>query len=865
MKRILLALILLSSTTVLFSQTATLTSNLNQELTKGNNSDIFKVNIILSSQVNYIVLNEDMKQNKTSVSDRAKRVMRESMNLATQSQSSIINLLNKNNTKVKSVKSYWIINMMTIEATKDIILQLANMPEVDYIEEFDHFTGKPIEVMKSTVTIQKSVGGIEPGLAAINAPALWAMGYTGKARKYYSVDTGVWKDHPAISGAWLGNYQPLTQAWHAVDSPVPVDKVNAHGTHTVGTVLGLEKATNDTIGVAFNAYFMASDPIVTNLALIKPLPQYIDVFEFALNPDGDTNTTDDIPDAINNSWGISGKSHDTSICASYVTQMFNAIEAAGIANVFSAGNNGPSDTTIGQPQYVSTGLVNTFTVGAVDGANPSFPITNFSSHGPTACPVTGPLQIKPEVVAPGLNVRSAIANNSYASYNGTSMAGPHATGAVLLLKEAFPNATGEEILMALYNSAIDLGVVGEDNTYGRGMIDVLAAFNLLSLTYTPTPPNQYKYDMAINKITNPSYEITCDQNISPTVIIENKGDSTISNATIIYQLNNEPSSNFNWIGTLLPGDTTSVYLPTITANGFGNYELKIKAIIDTLNIECDYINNQKVARFNIRNTFSVLPYSENFENTKLDSSEWYVKNPDGLATWDTAATAGLPYSNYSAKIQLSDYLGSGQLDDLISTRISLPLQDSIFLKFDLAYQYITSVIADTLSVLISTDCGNSFTSIYKKGGTALQTHDTIKPNFVPLYPHHWRREYIDITSYAGNDVIIDFQVYNKSGNNLYLDNIWVYEGAEPVSIKENKIISLSIYPNPTESNITINLGNNDIDNSSIELVDLLGKIISKTNVTQQLNKIDMSNLSNGIYFIKFSNKNGSITEKIIKR
>jgi len=261
----------------------------------------------------------------------------------------------------------------------------------------------------------------------------------------------------------LGNYQPINQAWYAVDAPTPVDKSSSHGTHTTGTVLGLEQATNDTIGVAFNAYFMAADPIVDNIALIKPLPDYIDVFEFAFNPDGDTSTTHDMPDAINNSWGID-TNDDTTICAGYVTKMFDAIEAAGIANVFSAGNEGPGATTIGQPQYVTTGLVNTFTVGAVNGANASFPIANFSSRGPSPCPnLSGSLLIKPEVVAPGMNVRSCIDQNNYANYNGTSMAGPHDTGDVLLLKEAFPNVSGKDILLALYYSAIVLGDIGEDN------------------------------------------------------------------------------------------------------------------------------------------------------------------------------------------------------------------------------------------------------------------------------------------------------------------------------------------------------------------------------------------------------------------
>jgi subtilisin family serine protease len=865
MKKIALSIALLSLNILLFSQTAILTSHLNQELNNGKNSDYFKVNIVFVDQVNHIVLNQNLKQTKVSAEERAKTVIRKSMDLANQTQANVVNLLNSNSNRVKSYKSYWIINMMVIEAKKDVIMQLAGLPEIDYMEEFDHFTGKPIEIMKGITAAEKSVGGIEPGLAAINAPALWSMGYTGKARKYFSIDTGVWKDHPAISDNWLGNYQPMNQALYGIDSPVPIDKSGSHGTHTVGTVLGLEQATNDTIGVAFNAYFMVSDPIVTNIADIKPLPDYIDVFEFALNPDGDTATTSDIPDAINNSWGID-EHHDTSICSGYVTQMFDAIETAGIANVFSAGNEGPSDTTIGKPQYVSTGLVNTFTVGAVNGASPSFPITNFSSHGPTACPTGGgSLEIKPEVVAPGLNVRSSIDQNNYASFNGTSMAGPHATGAVLILKEAFPNATGEEILLALYNSAIDLGVVGEDNTYGKGMIDVLAAFNLLALSYTPTPPNQYKYDIAVKSILNPSNDIICNQSISPKILIENKGDSAITNATITYQLNNELVNNYNWIGVLLPGDTVSINLPVVSALAIGNYELKIKAEIDSLNIECDYINNQRVSRFRILDYFSTLPYSEDFENMRIDSSEWFVRNPDGSTTWDTIPTAGLPSGNYSATMQLYNYPGSKQLDDLISTQISLPLQDSLFLRFDLAYQMIVTAIADTLTISISEDCGDSFTEIYKKGGEDLETNDTLTSNFVPKYSSHWRREYVDITAHAGNDVIIQFQSYNKSGNNLYLDNIWVYEGAEPVSTKEYNIEAFKIYPNPTSNIINIDLAENEFNKSTIEVIDLLGKTIKSFNVHNKLVTIDMNSYSTGIYFIKFTNQLGSKTQKIIKQ
>jgi bacillopeptidase F len=868
MRLLIIVLIALLTSVTLTAQNATLTPTLTQQLKNSNSSDYLKVNIVFASQIHYGSVNAQFKAQNTPLNERAKTVIRKSMKIAKSSQASIIDLLKDNSSQVKSYKSLWIINMMTIEATKNIIEQLSMNPEIDYIEEFNHFTVKPAEILQGETSNSKSIGGIEPGLAAINAPALWAMGYTGKGRKYLNYDTGMWTDHPALADAWLGNYQPLSQAWYGVDSPTPIDKDGAHGTHTAGTVLGLDPATNDTIGVAFNAYVMVTDPIVTSAADIKPLPEYIDVFEFALNPDGDTTTTNDIPDAINNSWGIDIHD-DTTLCAGYITQMFDAIEAAGIANVYSAGNEGPGSTTIGQPQYVSTGLVNTFTVGAVNGANPTFPITSFSSVGPTICNVpAGPLKIKPEVVAPGLNVRSAVEDNNYAFYNGTSMAGPHATGAVLLLKEAFPNVSGEEILLALYNSAMDLGVVGEDNVYGKGMINVLAAYNLLSLTHTPTPANQYTYDATVSEITNPSSEFICTQSIAPTINIMNQGQSSIVNAEIIYQLNDEPQSSFSWVGTLIPGNTALINLPNINALGYGGYELKVKIIIDTNNIECDYINNQRIQRFNIRETVATLPYSEDFENMDINNSEWLISNADGSTSWDTIPTSGLNGSLVSASMQLFNYNNLDEKDELVSTNISLPNQDSIFLRFDLAYQYFLPIptLADSLEIFISSDCGNNYTSIYKKGGADLQTHTTSTSNFVPQSPDHWRTEYVDITSFANNDVIVKFISFNRSGNNLYLDNIWIYEGEEPIitSISDIILDEISIYPNPTKSVFKIDLRTNEIKNSSIELYDLLGKSVYKTQITSKTSSINLEDFSNGVYILKFSNSKGVLTKKIIK-
>ncbi|MCB0564096.1 MAG: S8 family serine peptidase, partial [Phaeodactylibacter sp.] len=77
------------------------------------------------------------------------------------------------------------------------------------------------------------------------------------------------------------------------------------------------------------------------------------------------------------------------------------------------------------------------------------------------------------------SIRSCLAGGGYASWDGTSMAAPHVTGAVLLLKEAFPYLPGEELMLALYFSCTDLGAPGEDNNYGMGLINVPAAYQYL--------------------------------------------------------------------------------------------------------------------------------------------------------------------------------------------------------------------------------------------------------------------------------------------------------------------------------------------------------------------------------------------------
>ncbi len=863
MKKITLTLLLFIPL-LSFTQ-AELSPYLSRLIKENNLPEQVEVILYFKHQVNYDSLNNVFNQQQTPLAVRQKKVIQMAQNTAKASQERFFSRYSTYSSSFKTLERFWIVNMLHLQAEKSFFLQLLNDPSIVYIEEFDRFMSKPLKPLHPLVS-SKAVNGIEPGLAAINAPAMWQMGYTGKARKIYSIDTGVWKDHPAIKRQFLGNYKPIAQAWHGIDAPYPVDKSGSHGTHTVGTELGLDKNNNDTIGVAFNAYYMVSDPIVTNINDIKPLIDYINVFQFALNPDGDTATTDDIPDVINNSWGISN-SHDTSICApSYVSDMFDAIQAAGIANVFSAGNEGPGDTTIGMPQYVVNGLVNTFTVGALDGNNANFPIASFSSRGPTACPSSGSLAIKPEVAAPGVNVRSCVDTNNYAIYSGTSMAGPHVSGAVLLLKEAFPQVPGEQILLALYYSAIDLGQPGEDNTYGMGMIDVLAAYNYLAQTYTPVPPDNYPYDVRIVSINNPSTSFVCLSSVTPQITIENYGQQPVTGLSIEYQLDSSTIYTQTWIGNLLPAQQVSVGLPAIPVT-VGSHELRIKISLNNNFPENDYIDNQRIARFKVL-PLENLPFIEQFEQG-IDSSRWVIENYDYDFTWDTAFTAGLPWSNVSIQMPFTDYNPKkGQTDALITPLFDLPNSDSLFLSFTYAYNKVHNAIADTLAVYIVNNCGTR-QELWKKGGDSLTTTlSQPELNFIPDSAADWDTAYINLSVFKNNRIFVVFEGINESGNNLYLDNIKVYQGEEPQSIREIPPALYTFYPNPAHNVLHI-AANRKIKNSayvSLQIFNNLGMQIYQKQVLQKkLFSINVSNFTSGIYFLKISSENNNYFYKFIKQ
>ncbi|MFC1463209.1 MAG: S8 family serine peptidase [Candidatus Brachytrichaceae bacterium NZ_4S206] len=333
---------------------------------------------------------------------------------------------------------------------------------------------------------------IEWGVQRVNAPQVWAMGYTGQGVVIANLDTGVRWDHAALKAQYRGwDGTAVTHDYHWFDaapnpgdppSSVPVD-VNGHGTHTTGTAVGDDGMGNQ-IGVAPGAKWIACRNMA-GPAGIGSVARYVACFQFALAPtDVNGNAPDPThsADITSNSWACDPDYGE--LGCDVPTALITATQAlrdAGIMVIASAGNRGNACRSV---VHAPATLNQAFTVGATDVSNA---IANFSSRGPSS--LTG--RIKPDVVAPGVGVRSARPGSpaSYGFSSGTSMAAPHVAGVVALLWSAVPNLRGdvETTEMLLRQTARPLtsdescgGVPGSsqpNNTYGYGLVDALAAVN----------------------------------------------------------------------------------------------------------------------------------------------------------------------------------------------------------------------------------------------------------------------------------------------------------------------------------------------------------------------------------------------------
>ena len=390
---------------------------------------------------------------------------------------------------VSSFEPLWIFNGFSVTATAGVIDELSQHPDVQSLSS-DNI---PVVLAGSASP--------EPNISVINAPSLWGQGSYGQGIVVASMDTGVDVNHPDLTARWRGGNNSWFDPYGQHDTPVDL---SGHGTQTMGLMVGGD-AGGTAIGVAPQAKWIAVK--MFNDAGASTVTAIHEGFQWFLDPDGDPQTAD-APWVINNSWSLAYPG-----CNLEFQLDLQALVAADITPVFAAGNFGPSNATSVSP----ANYPEAFAVGAT---NNNDQIYAYSSRGPSACGESD--KIYPEMVAPGVNVRTSDLYSLYTQTTGTSLSAPAVSGALALLLSAYPNLTVAQQETALTTTAIDLGPSGPDNKYGFGRLDALAAYQWLasggaSTVPTPTPT------ATVAPSPTPTATPTATPTVTPTATPSNAG------------------------------------------------------------------------------------------------------------------------------------------------------------------------------------------------------------------------------------------------------------------------------------------------------------------------------------------------------
>ncbi|MCB9350596.1 MAG: S8 family serine peptidase [Lewinellaceae bacterium] len=544
--------------------------------------------LMLDDRVDIRALEDDLLLRKASLEERAFEVITTLQAKAEATQPLLLGRLEHlDGIKEGSIHPFWITNAIFAEATPAAIARLSQEKTVGLI--LDNHEIEVLDNGMSPSVAPVLSNSAERGLLAIGAQQMWAMGYTGYGRKAMIVDTGEDAAHPAIYNQFAYHRQEFSASWA---SPGATQYCDSHGTHVTGTIVGLDRLNADTIGVAFEGQWLGGPVRLGGCEYPGTVLNIFQTFQWALDPDGNPATIEDMPDAINNSWG--GPSPNSGDCgAPNDVEIYDALMAAGIAVIFAAGNEGPGASTIRSPAMNNYDLARIFSVGNVNANNSSFPINGGSSRGPSICGGTGSLLIKPEVSAPGTSIRSCVAGGGYASWDGTSMAAPHVTGAVLLLKEAFPYLPGEELMLALYFSCTDLGVAGEDNSYGMGIINVPAAYRyLIEQGHEPVPPVEAANDVILLRAD--TRNLNCEGQAVTRLLVENNSTQAITSLDIRQALlsGEEPTFfTYHWEGLIEPGERKYVQMPPLDSEP-GDFEYVAEIFQANGEADARRLNNQ---------------------------------------------------------------------------------------------------------------------------------------------------------------------------------------------------------------------------------------------------------------------------------
>jgi hypothetical protein len=359
--------------------------------------------------------------------------------------------------------------------------------------------------------------------------------------------------------------------------------------------------------------------------------------------------------------------------------------------------------------------------------------------------------------------------------------------------------------------------------------------------------------------------------VRPIVEVFNGGSDTIKTFTLHYSLNGGSFSTSFFNGSLAFNSTAIVMLQSLALVPGNNI---IRLYTSMPNNLPDQVPTNDTIVFSIRVLTPLTGnFREGFEGTFPPPNWEIVQSPVDNITWQKTNAAG-KNSPSSVYINNYNYATLGRIDDLVTPPVKYSNVDSVYIKFDVAaannsFAGSSLLPTDTLEVLASTNCGQSFTSVYKKWGERLQTvgAGSTTGEFFPRSNSQWRTDSVNVTAFLGtaNTVRFAFRNKNNRGNNIFIDNVNFYTRTLPARLKNTGLL---ISPNPFRNRFLVQLFQPLTDLKGIAIYNSTGQLVQNRSFSagtaQSYFEISLPNVAAGIYFVRFIFNDRIVTQKIVK-
>ncbi len=279
--------------------------------------------------------------------------------------------------------------------------------------------------------------------------------------------------------------------WDFVDNDNDPMDLNGHGTHVSGTIGAMGDNNVGVTGVNFQIQMTGLRFLdATGSAYISNATKATDYFT-DLKTRG-LNGPDNFV-ATNNSWGGGGADRTLSSAISRANQ-------AGILFIAAAGNSSTNVESY-PAAYTQNNVISVAALTLTGG------LASYSNYGSTWV----------DLGAPGSGIYSTLLNGTYGTFNGTSMAAPHVTGAAGLLATMFPTASAAQIKAALLDGTANAALAGK--TLTGDQLDLTVAINNLTKAIGTTPPTP-TYSIATTNGTSFNEGQTVNASVTTTNVVD---------------------------------------------------------------------------------------------------------------------------------------------------------------------------------------------------------------------------------------------------------------------------------------------------------------------------------------------------------